>query len=180
MSSLVEIRPIRPDDGERLQAAHLRLSPESRYRRFLSAKPILTADDARYLVQVDGSDHVALVATAPVGGIEEAIVAVARFVRLDDDPAAAEFAIVVADDYQRQGLATALLERLTAAAVAVGVDRFRATILSDNRAVRRLIAQLTDGDYDAVDGGVTTEVEFELPAVTAGRRDAMIAACGGS
>jgi len=37
--TVVEIRPIRADDSERLRTSHARLSPESRYRRFLGAKP---------------------------------------------------------------------------------------------------------------------------------------------
>ena len=82
----VAIRPIGPDDHERLRASHARLSPESRYRRFLATKPELTSADARYLVEIDGSDHFALVATLP-GEPDEPIVAVARYIRLPDDPA---------------------------------------------------------------------------------------------
>ena len=63
----VGIRPIRADDAVRLREAHTRLSPETRYRRFLAAKPQLSAADSRYLVEVDGSDHFALVATAMAG-----------------------------------------------------------------------------------------------------------------
>jgi hypothetical protein len=55
----VQIRPIRADDAEWLRASHARLSPESRYRRFLGAKPALSEADARYLVEIDGADNVA-------------------------------------------------------------------------------------------------------------------------
>jgi hypothetical protein len=91
----VLIRPIRPDDGEALSASHARLSPESRYRRFLSAKPELTGADVRYLVQVDGIDHIALVATQPWLR-DEPIVAVARCIRIPGSPEVGEVAIVVA------------------------------------------------------------------------------------
>jgi protein lysine acetyltransferase len=161
----VEIRPIRHDDSERLRAAHTRLSPESRYRRFLGAKPILSAGDVKYLVDIDGSDHFALVGTVPDGG-DESIVAVGRFVRLADDPAAAEFAIVVGDSYQRQGLASELLARLAAAARERGVERFRGAILSDNVAIHRLIERLADGEIVVLRRGSVTEVEFPLPAVS--------------
>ena len=50
----VRIRPIRPDDGPALQVAYSSLSQESKYRRFLAAKPHLTSADTRYLVDVDG------------------------------------------------------------------------------------------------------------------------------
>ena len=102
----VLIRPIRPDDGERLSASHARLSPESRYRRFLSAKPELTGADVRYLVEVDGIDHIALVATQPsLPG--EPIVAVARCIRIPGSPDTGEVAIVVADALQGKGVGTA-------------------------------------------------------------------------
>ena len=83
----VAVRPIRADDSERLSATHARLSPESRYRRFLATKPELTVADVRYLVDVDGIDHIALVATrqSPDG---EQIVGVARCTSRVQTPAA--------------------------------------------------------------------------------------------
>jgi RimJ/RimL family protein N-acetyltransferase len=147
----VEIRPIRADDGERLRLAHERLSPETRYRRYLGAKPTLSPDDTRYLVEVDGADHVALVATDTVDGEPGAIVAVARFVRLPHDPTAAEFAIVVGDAYQQHGLGSELVRRLAAAALERGVNRFRATTLADNVGVLALLHAV------AAPGQMTTE-----------------------
>jgi acetyltransferase len=159
----VAIRPIRPDDHERLRASHARLSPESRYRRFLATKPELSSADARYLVEIDGSDHLALVATLP-NEPGEPIVAVARYVRAPDDPAAAEFAIVVADAYQRQGLAGELMARLADAAARRGVTRFRATMLADNLAIHRVVAGLADGPVRREQLGSISEVEFDLAA----------------
>ena len=160
--TMVEIRPIRADDGERLRNSHARLSPESRYRRFLAAKPELSLSDARYLVDVDGCDHFALVAT-----LDDEIIAVTRFVREPEDPGTAEFAIVVSDEQQRQGLAGELLERLAEAAVQRGVRRFRATILTDNVAIRRLMQRVAAGRLSERGLGTVTEVEFELAAAGA-------------
>jgi protein lysine acetyltransferase len=179
----VEVRQIAADDGDRLRTAHGRLSPEARYRRFLGAKPELTEADARYLVEIDGSDHYALVATTNLDGERGAIIAVARFVRATDEPSAAEFAIVVGDAYQRQGLAAALIERLAAAAVERGISRFRATMLSDNVAIFRLLEQLSASELQLVNRGAISEVEVELPAtvhVRATDARAMIAGCPGS
>jgi RimJ/RimL family protein N-acetyltransferase len=178
----VAIRPIRADDGDRLRASHARLSPESRYRRFLAAKPELTSADARYLVEIDGSDHFALVATAP-GEDGRPIVGVARYIRIPDHPEAAEFAIVVADAYQRQGLGTALLSRLANAATARGVRSFRATTLTDNIPVHRLLARHAAAPLDERRIGEISEVEIELagPSDDIGSwSPAMIAACVGS
>jgi RimJ/RimL family protein N-acetyltransferase len=158
----VAIRPIRPDDGERLKAAYLALSPQSKYQRFLAPKPHLTETDTRYLVDVDGVDHVALVATA----IEDpgAILGVARFVRLPEDPEAAEFAIVVGDPYQGQGLGGELLERLADEAVAHDIRRFRATMLAENIAVHRLVARLAGRLAHERHLGVVDELEVDLAA----------------
>ena len=159
----VRIRPIQADDGVRLQASHARLSPESRYRRFLGAKPTLSESDARYLVSVDGSDHVAYVATTTVNGREGEIVAVARFIRLADAPSTAEFAIVVGDAHQRRGLATEMLRRLAVAAGRRGITRFRATMLADNVAIQRMLERLAVGEVSYTRRGSVTEMEITLP-----------------
>jgi RimJ/RimL family protein N-acetyltransferase len=158
---LVEIRSIRTDDGPRLRASHSRLSPKSQYQRFLGVKPELSAADTRYLVDVDGCSHFALVATEAETG---QIVAVARFVRLSDDSEAAEFAVVVGDDYQRQGLATELMDRLAAAAAQRGVRRFRAAMLADNVAIRRLMQRLAAGPVRILERGTVILLEIELAA----------------
>jgi protein lysine acetyltransferase len=178
-SRVIAIRPIRPDDQDRLRAAHARLSPETRYRRFMSAKPFLSSADAMYLSVIDGCDHYALVATFTPEGEEETIVGVARFVRSPEDPELAEFAIVVGDAWQGLGVGRELLGRLADAAVTRGVDRFMATMLADNRPILRLSEQVAAGPVHRVRHGNTFEVEFALPArelVT----PAMIAGCAGS
>jgi RimJ/RimL family protein N-acetyltransferase len=159
----VNIRPIQADDGERLQAHHERLSPQSRYRRFLGTKPRLTQADTRYLAQIDGCDHFALVATAEVQGAEGPFVGVARFVRVSDHPDTAEFAIVIADDYQGNGLARELLRRLAAAATRRGIRHFRAAMLADNVAIRRLMVELAVGEVKTLRSGSILELEIELP-----------------
>ncbi len=193
---VVDIRPIRPDDRERLQLSHERLSDQSRYRRFMTAKPVLTAADASYLVDIDGRDHYALVATvAEPDAAEEAIIGVARYIRLPRHPEIAEFAIVVGDAWQGQGIARELLGRLADAAVTRGVRRFSATIFSDNMPIRHLIDGLAAGPVVRHREGNVLEVEFPLPTrepdapdvvITRGDGEgergapAMIAACAGS
>jgi RimJ/RimL family protein N-acetyltransferase len=181
---VVTIRPIRADDLERLQLSHARLSELSRYRRFMSSKPRLSPADAHYLVDIDGCDHYALVATVaePEG---EAIIAVARYVRLAGEPDVAEFAIVVGDAWQGRGLGAELLGRLADAAVTRGVERFYATILADNVAIRRLIERLADGPINRRRDGNILEVDFPLPTrgdISPPNRGAraIIATCAGS
>src|SRR3954469_12422372 len=87
------VRPISPADKALLAAGLTRLSETSIQRRFLGPKPRLTSSELRYLTEVDGHDHFAIVAVDAAGDI----VAVARWVRDHDDPLSAEAAIVVAD-----------------------------------------------------------------------------------
>lgn len=176
---VIVIRPIRPDDQERLRAAHGRLSPLTRYRRFMSAKPELSAADAVYLSVIDGCDHYALVATYLAGDdAEEQIIGVVRFVRLPEDPRAAEFAIVVADDWQGQGVGRELIGRLADAAVTRGIDRFEAMVLADNVAIQRLAEGLAVGPVRRRRSGNTFEIAFDLP--TRHREPpAIIAECAG-
>jgi GNAT superfamily N-acetyltransferase len=159
----VLIRPIRADDGDELSASHMRLSPESRYRRFLSAKPELTVADVRYLVEVDGVDHIALVATrqSPEG---ERIVAVARCIRTPEHPDTGEVAIVVADALQRQGVGGRLVAELARRAVGQGITRFRATMLSENLGIQRLLSQLAVGPIKRWHHGEISEMEITLPS----------------
>jgi RimJ/RimL family protein N-acetyltransferase len=136
----VEIRSIRPDDGPALRAAYDRLSDETKYKRFLAAKPHLTGSDIRYLTHTDCDHHVALVAT-PAEAPDQ-IVGVARFVVIPDDPQTAEFAITIGDPYQGEGLGRALMERLAKRATDLGVKRFLGTMLADNVAAHRLTRSL--------------------------------------
>lgn len=155
----VTIRPIQTDDGPRLSLAYEHLSPQTKYRRFLAVKPRLTEGDVRYLTGADGNDHVALVATPEDD--PKLIIAVARFVRLSEDPGAAELAIVVGDPYQGEGLGTELLGRLADAAMARGIGRLKATVLADNVPVHRLLRHGVARERHL---GPIDEVEVELAA----------------
>jgi GNAT superfamily N-acetyltransferase len=143
------VRPIRATDKARLAAGFTRLSETSRQQRFLGSKPRLTAAELRYLTEVDGHDHYAIVAVVP--GIDD-IVASARWVRLASDPLAADAAVVVCDDLQGRGLGKHLARMLADAARVEGVRRIHATMLSDNppalALMRVIAARLSDGRHE--------------------------------
>ena len=153
-------RPIEAGDKAALDDAFSRLSSESRYRRFFAPLSRLSATDLRYLTEVDHHNHEAIVAFEPEAG---AVVGVARFVR-SEDPAAAEVAVTVTDDWQGRGVATALLERLVARAREVGIERFVALILEENEAAIELFRALSSDDPEprrSADGNL--ELVIELP-----------------
>jgi acetyltransferase len=146
----VHIRPIEPSDKAVLAEGLRRLSDASVRLRFLSSKPSFTAAELRYLTEVDGHDHIALVAIDDVSGC---LIGVARCVRLEGRPDTAEMAIVVADAWQGHGIGRELAEALSAAARAAGIRRFEALVQAGNapaRAVaRRIAARLQEGDVSA-------------------------------
>jgi len=158
----VAVRHIRPDDKDLLVDGLARLSPESVYKRFLAPKHRFSSGELRYLTEVDERDHVALVALLPED--PHHLVAVARFVRLEDDPQAAEAAIVVGDDFQGRGLGKLLALRLADEARERGIRRFEATILGENVAARRLMAAIAERLSPGVIAGPAMELSAELPA----------------
>ena len=158
----ISIRRIRPEDRDDLRDAFERLSPDSRYRRFLSATPRLTSATLRYLTQVDHHDHEALVAHDPDSGRG---IGVARYVRVGAD--VAEAAVTVADDWHGRGAGTLLLDLLALRAREEGVTRFRALLLTSNDDMRDMLGRLGPVETVARDAG-TLEVEVELPPAGAG------------
>jgi len=154
------IRPIAPDDKELLARGLSQLSLESIRKRFLAAKPRFTASELRYLTEVDGVNHIALVAV--LAGDPDQLVAVARCVRLPDRPDTAEMAVVVGDPFQGQGVGRAITNVLADAAVGAGIRRFAATMAGDNEAARRLMHTFARRlDEGRISGGVR-EVLVEL------------------
>jgi nucleotide-binding universal stress UspA family protein/RimJ/RimL family protein N-acetyltransferase len=154
----VTLRPIAPEDKPLLAAIFERLSEQSRYRRFFTSKAELSAAELDYFVDVDHSDHEAIIAIDPSDG--EAL-GVARYIRSTDDREVAEVAVTVADDWQRRGLGRALLDRLTYRARREGVRRFSALVQSENSASLGLLEGVGDTQRRS-DTGVV-ELVIELP-----------------
>jgi RimJ/RimL family protein N-acetyltransferase len=147
----VGIHAIAPEDLPALRRWFDGVSPEARYARFLGHISDLSPALWRYLTTVDGQDHVAYVAW-----LAGSIVGVGRWIRTADEPDLAEIAFLVGDAHQRRGVGGRLRDALIAAARARGIARFRAYVLPDNRAIRRLLtsAQLATTH----DGGTTVDV----------------------
>jgi RimJ/RimL family protein N-acetyltransferase len=153
------VRPIRGDDRDALQGAFRRLSPSSRYRRFLTAKEHLTESELTRLTEVDHRDHEALVVTDD----ERNLVGVARYIRLDERPAAAEVAVTVVDEWQGRGIGTALLTRLIERAEEAGIETFVASCLATNKDMIVLFRELGQSVRRTGLGAGVLELEIELP-----------------
>lgn len=164
-------RLVRPDDKAALLEGLKRMSPESRYLRFFSARDNLTPSELAYLTEIDQERHFALAVgtegESPVG------YGVGRFVCDRDDPTRAEVAVAVVDDAQGKGLGRMLFERLVVAARERGVREFHLEILAENDAMLGLLRSLFPEVVTRPDSDVV-EVSCPLPAprvATDGRPD---------
>jgi len=169
----VTLRHIRPSDAEELNAGFHRLSPESRYRRFFSGINALSDDMLRYLTDVDGTDHVAIVAVGISPDLKhETGYGVARFVRRRDDAHVAEAAITVVDDMQHKGLGRILGLALSEAALERGITRFRGEALASNTPMRQLLAEVGARILDETPSSIVFEVALDAaqPSESAVRR----------
>lgn len=129
------IREVRPDDAEAVGGFVQGLSPSSRYFRFMMAMRELSEDALQHFTRPQPGREGVLVATP--GTSLARIVGLAQFV-LDDNGEDCEFALVVDDAWQRQGLGTRMLVELAAHAARHGATRIHADVLADNYAMRRL------------------------------------------
>ena len=154
------IRPVGPSDRERLNEGFESASAESIFLRFLAPQPRLSSSLLHYLTAVDHDRHEALIAVDPETGRS---FGTARYVRDEDHPETAEFAVGVGDRWMRIGLGTALLRALVLRARAAGVVRFIGLIHAENTAIRRLVEKVA-GPYEIRSAGYgAMELAVDLP-----------------
>jgi acetate---CoA ligase (ADP-forming) len=165
----LRLRPPRGDDTEALLDFFGSLSERSRYLRFhgfTQVGPKLVEP----LLEPDWDERGALLGTLAEED-EERVVAVANYVRLRD-PSLAEVAFAVADAHQRRGIGTRLLEQLAARAAAVGIERFVAEVLPDNRDMVGVFEAAGFELTRELEGG---ELEVEFPIAPTERYESLVA-----
>ena len=136
----VRLREIRPDDRDEVRQAFDRLSGESRYMRFMSYMKELSPRMLERTVKRQSERELGLVAeVAAPDGID--IVAGARYYVLADGENC-EFAVTVADEWRRVGLASRLMRELIEAARARGLMHMEGYVLAGNGAMLDLARRL--------------------------------------
>lgn len=137
-------RPLRlsmvgPEARSKLSGGIKSLSKETNRHRFFGIKNGFTENELTRLTEIDGIDHFA-VGVVERWGAERGI-AILRMVREEDCPPAAEVAITIIDDYQRQGLGRMLLNLCVLAAEERNISELRFTYLPDNDAMAKLLGR---------------------------------------
>ena len=137
----VIVRPIRPDDAGVEEDFVRMLSPEARYLRFMSTIRELTPQMVARFTRIDYERDMAFVAITGETGKDEKEIGVARYIT-DPDGTACEFAIVVADAWQRAGLGRYMMARLIDVARIRGLVSMHGDILAGNRRMLKLAGEM--------------------------------------
>lgn len=153
--SVTHVRPITPADADALRRFHNSQSAESIYLRFFAPLKELSDRDVHRFTHVDYHDRVALVATAG-----DDIIGVGRYDRLGES-LSAEVAFNISDRYQGRGIGSVLLEHLAAIAREIGIEKFTAEVLPQNR---KMLTVFKEAGYEVthrVEDGVV-ELSFAI------------------
>ncbi|MFI6335340.1 GNAT family N-acetyltransferase [Streptomyces sp. NPDC050535] len=150
---LWQTRVATPQDGSLVQELHDRCSQRSLYQRYLSPLRRLPASMLNRLLEPSFSHT--LLAQSDSGSP----VAMGMLARGPEDHGGREvhLAVLVEDAWQRQGLGTALTERLLRLAEQADVSRVHADVLADNSAMLRILHRA---------GGVVRERECGVASLT--------------
>ncbi|WTP62669.1 GNAT family N-acetyltransferase [Streptomyces phaeochromogenes] len=148
------VRPIRPEDADRLVAFVGGLSRATLAYRSLG--PVIRARDdvIRRGAYVDYLNELALVALAG-----DEIAGLVRYVRDTEDPEHAEVTFTIRDDDQSEGFGRLLLEHIAAAARARGIRVLKADVLADNT---RMINVFLGSGYRVESGPPGQIVHFDI------------------
>ncbi|NMG17076.1 bifunctional acetate--CoA ligase family protein/GNAT family N-acetyltransferase [Aromatoleum bremense] len=136
----VTIRPIKPEDAE-LEVEFVRtLSAETKYYRFMNTMRELPPAMVARLTQIDYDREMAFLATIQEDG-KEVEIGVCRYA-VNPDGESCEFAIVVADAWQRHGLARKLMGILIETARNKGIMYMNGVFLANNERMLKFVQGL--------------------------------------
>ncbi|MFN3596830.1 MAG: GNAT family N-acetyltransferase [Rubricoccaceae bacterium] len=153
----VALRPVVAADARRVAEGFQALSETSRRFRFLAPLSHLSEAQLRYLTDVDHVDHVAW-GVLDLDALETPGFGIGRFIRLQDEPHAAEFSLTIIDAAQGRGLGALLLAVLYLLAPTLDVRVLRGLVARDNERMVRWLQRL-----GAVFSGDGTEAVLDLP-----------------
>jgi acetyltransferase len=147
--SKLTLRHIAPADAAIEQAFVHGLSRQSSYLRFHGTIKDLSKKDLEKYTNPDSRNAVALIVLHS-GETGEEEIGVARYA-IDPDGVSGEFAIVVADAWQKRGIGTRLMNALIRHLKASAVKRISGSVLKSNSAMRKFAKQMDFAETDIPD-----------------------------
>ncbi len=154
------IRPVRVSDRDDFVKAFDKLSKESLKNRFLFVKKGLTEKEVDKFTNVDFETQVAFVLIKVKDGVLLPV-GTTRFYLDEENPARAEFAITVLDEFQRQGMGSILFDYLLKAAKERNLSNLYGIASSENTAILNLLKKKGEVTTRSMSNGVI-ELNFIL------------------
>jgi acetyltransferase len=139
--TILEIRPIRPEDEPEFVRFHETLSDQSVYLRYFSLMSLESRVRHERLTRmcfIDYDRQMALVAERQSSsGLSEGIVGVGRLIKYHGKNEA-EIAVLVSDEFQKRGIGSVLVQRLVEFARDEKLDLLTASFLAENQPIEKL------------------------------------------
>ena len=157
----VELRPIRPEDAELELDFVKNLSERSRYLRFMNSIQTLSPLMLSRFTQIDYDREMAFIATTKNKEEKNIEIGVTRYTT-NPDGKSCEMAVVVRDDYQHQGVASALLASLIQHAKAKGLRKMEGEVLSENGPMIDLVKKHNFSVKPTQDDPTVLQIELNL------------------
>jgi acetyltransferase len=154
------LRHIAPTDASKEQVFVHGLSPESSYRRFHGTIKDLSKKDVKKFTEPDARNAVAMVVLRSGEKGEEEI-GVARYV-IDPDRTNCEFAIVVADAWQKRGIGRKLMNALISHLQVSRIKQISGSVIKSNSVMRKFIKQMGFEETDDPEDSSTLSVTKHL------------------
>ena len=155
--TLIQLRPIHPLDGKQAENFRGKLSAESVYDRFLGYIPKISKQLVDRLTNIDYSKEMAIVAEVHLEEQKE-VIAVGRIA--SDGTSEADFAIIIADNWQGRGLGTTLTSYLIDVAKEMNFEKIYATVFTRNKEMLGILKR--KGFTFKVEDAMTTYAELLL------------------
>ncbi|MEM9849400.1 MAG: GNAT family N-acetyltransferase [Bacteroidota bacterium] len=168
--TIAQLRPIHPVDGQQAEYLRTRISAENLYNRFLGYIPTISEALVKRMTELDYSKEMAIVAEVKQEDKKE-IIAVARLG--SDGGNAAEFAIVIVDDWHGKGLGTILTDYMIEVAKVMKFDHVYALLFDSNTSMKRILEKrhfriirdevnILRADLSLLEDDIEIEVDIEF------------------
>jgi GNAT superfamily N-acetyltransferase len=136
----VFLRPILQTDGHLIVDLFNKISPQSRYLRFLRHLHTLPEDMIYHFTHINYDSEFAIVGVIKEDG-KDAIIAVGRYAH-DQHEDLTDLAVAVRDDWQHFGLGKSLLAKIIAIGKEHGIYRFESMMDPQNNIIRQTLLEL--------------------------------------
>ncbi|KAG1707797.1 Protein lysine acetyltransferase Pka [Nymphon striatum] len=164
----IVLRRLVPTDREMVREFFSKLSAESKYSRYFTHKEELTEEELQQCLGSDVNESYVIGAwEQDQSSSDKSLIGTASYVSLQNAENAAEFAIIVADDWQKKGIGKYLMREVLAGAEDSGINRIIVYFLPSNSGMRKLAQSMADDvsfKYD--EGIVVADVNLEEEGVT--------------